>query len=113
MNKEAEKKAKELYPDPPYIRGMATRFAIELKDSITLKRRAFIEGANWQAQSEWVSADKLAERIVLNLDAHARGVNRLEYGLPLDPDTKSFDNPLAMDLKMIVLEVLSQSTKNK
>jgi hypothetical protein len=76
--------------------------------------QAGVEFAQQQKpQREWVNADKLAERIVLNLDAHARGVNRVEYGLPLDPDTKSFDNPLAMDLKTIVLEVLSQSTKNK
>ena len=54
--KEAEKKANELYPDP-YIRCVATRFATELKDSITLRRRAFIEGAKWQAQREWVSAE--------------------------------------------------------
>lgn len=112
MNKEAEKKAKELYPEP-YIRGMATRFATELKDSITLRRRAFIEGANWQAQSEWVNADKLAEIIVLSLDAYARSVDALEYGLPIDPDTKSFDDPLAMDLKAIVMRILPQPPKTK
>jgi hypothetical protein len=102
----AEEKAMELYP----IEDFPFREDAEFQEE---KQQAFIEGANWQAQREWVNADKLAERIVLNLDAHARGVNRVEYGLPIDPDTKSFDNPLAMDLKTIVLEALSQLTKNK
>lgn len=47
-----------------------------------------------------------AEKIIIALDDYGRSVARVEYGLPIDPDTKSFDSEYGEDMKCIVENIL-------
>jgi hypothetical protein len=49
---------------------------------------ALIDWKNEQLTLTDVSKRLLAEKIILALDDYGRSINRVEYGLPIDPDTK-------------------------
>ena len=54
-----------------------------------------------------VSKRLLAEKIVLALDDYGRNVNALEYGLPIDPDTKSFESKRPQEMLEIVMNIIN------
>jgi len=49
----------------------------------------------------------IAEKIILALDDYGRKIDNLEYGLPIDPDTKSFEPKKAQEMLKIVIDILS------
>lgn len=48
----------------------------------------------------------LAEKIILALDDYGRKVHPVEYGLPIDPDTKDFDEERPQEMLRIVTNIL-------
>lgn len=55
----------------------------------------------------------LAQKIILALDEYGRNVHPVEYGLPIDPDTKDFQDKRAMEMLSIVTDILDSDNKNK
>lgn len=53
-----------------------------------------------------VSKRLLAEKIILALDDYGRKMNALEYGLPIDPDTKSFESKRPQEMLGIVMSLI-------
>ena len=49
----------------------------------------------------------LAEKIILALDDYGRKVNSYEYGLPIDPDTKDFEDKKPQEMLKIVTDILN------
>ena len=54
-----------------------------------------------------VSNRLLAEKIILALDDYGRSINRVEYGLPIDPDTKDFEDKRPQEMLKIVTDILN------
>jgi len=54
-----------------------------------------------------VSKRLLAEKIILALDDYGRSINRVEYGLPIDPDTKDFEDKRPKEMLKIVTDILN------
>ena len=54
-----------------------------------------------------VSKRLLAEKIILALDDYGRSINRVEYGLPIDPDTKDFEDKRQKEMLKIVTDILN------
>lgn len=50
----------------------------------------------------------LAEKIILALDSYGRKINRVEYGLPIDPDTKDFEDTRPQEMLKIVTKILKK-----
>lgn len=48
------------------------------------------------------------EKIIMALDDYGRSVAKVEYGLPIDSDTKSFDNKHGEKMKSIVESILNE-----
>lgn len=63
----------------------------------------------------WIECDKLtgqdklstAEKIILALDNFGRKINPVEYGLPIDPDTKDFNTSSSKEMLKIVNNILN------
>jgi hypothetical protein len=55
---------------------------------------------------------ELAKKIILALDEYGRNVDSVEYGLPIDPDTKSFESTRAEEMLNLV-EPLIEAEKKK
>lgn len=49
----------------------------------------------------------LAEKIILALDDYGRKVHPVEYGLPIDPDTKDFEDKRPQEMLKIVTDILN------
>jgi hypothetical protein len=49
----------------------------------------------------------LSEKIILALDDYGRSINRVEYGLPIDPDTKDFEDERPKEMLKIVTDILN------
>ena len=56
-----------------------------------------------------VSKRLLAEKIILALDDYGRSINRVEYGLPIDPDTKDFVDKRPKEMLKIVTDIVIDS----
>jgi len=54
-----------------------------------------------------VSKRLLAEKIILALDDYGRSIDRVEYGLPIDPDTKDFEDKRPQEMLKIVTDILN------
>ena len=54
-----------------------------------------------------VSNRLLAEKIILALDDYGRKTHSVEYGLPIDPDTKDFDCKRPQEMLKIVTDILN------
>ena len=54
-----------------------------------------------------VSNRLLAEKIILALDDYGRKVHSVEYGLPIDPDTKNFEDKRPQEMLKIVTDILN------
>lgn len=54
-----------------------------------------------------VSNRLLAEKIILALDDYGRKVHSIEYGLPIDPDTKDFEDKRLQEMLKIVTDILN------
>ena len=54
-----------------------------------------------------VSNRLLAERIILALDDYGRKTHSVEYGLPIDPDTKDFKDKKPQEMLKIVTDILN------
>lgn len=54
-----------------------------------------------------VSNRLLAEKIILALDDYGRKVHSVEYGLPIDPDTKDFEDKRPQEMIKIVTDILN------
>lgn len=54
-----------------------------------------------------VSNRLLAEKIILALDDYGREVHPAEYGLPIDPDTKDFEDEEPQEMLKIVTDILN------
>jgi hypothetical protein len=55
-----------------------------------------------------VSTRFIAEKIILALDDYGRKVHSVEYGLPIDPDTKSFEAKRPQEMLKIVIDILNE-----
>ena len=49
----------------------------------------------------------LAEKIILALDDYGRKAHSVEYGLPIDPDTKDFYDKRPQEMLRIVTDILN------
>ncbi len=54
-----------------------------------------------------VSNRLLAEKIILALDDYGRKIHSVEYGLPIDPDTKDFESKRPQEMLKIVMDILN------
>lgn len=54
-----------------------------------------------------VSNRLLAEKIILALDDYGRKTHSVEYGLPIDPDTKDFEDKRPQEMIKIVTDILN------
>ena len=54
-----------------------------------------------------VSNRLLAEKIILALDDYGRKTHSVEYGLPIDPDTKDFEDKRPQEMLKIVTDILN------
>lgn len=54
-----------------------------------------------------VSKRLLAEKIILALDDYGRSINKVEYGLAIDPDTKDFEDKRPKEMLKIVTDILN------
>ena len=54
-----------------------------------------------------VSNRLLAEKIILALDDYGRKTDSVEYGLPIDPDTKDFEAKKPQEMIKIVTNILN------
>jgi len=54
-----------------------------------------------------VSNRLLAEKIILALDDYGRKTHSVEYGLPIDPDTKDFEDKRPQEMLKIVVDILN------
>ena len=54
-----------------------------------------------------VSNRLLAEKIILALDDYGRKTHSVEYGLPIDPDTKDFEDRRPQEMLKIVTDILN------
>lgn len=54
-----------------------------------------------------VSNRLLAEKIISALDDYGRKVHPVEYGLPIDPDTKDFEDKRPQEMLKIVTDILN------
>lgn len=54
-----------------------------------------------------VSNRLLAEKIILALDNYGRKTHSVEYGLPIDPDTKDFKDKRPQEMLKIVTDILN------
>jgi len=54
-----------------------------------------------------VSNRLLAEKIILALDDYGRKTHSVEYGLPIDPDTKNFEDKRPKEMLKIVTNILN------
>jgi hypothetical protein len=54
-----------------------------------------------------VSKRLLAEKIILALDDYGRKTHSVEYGLPIDPDTKDFEDKRPQEMLKIVIDILN------
>lgn len=54
-----------------------------------------------------VSNRLIAEKIILALDDYGRKVHSVEYGLPIDPDTKDFEDKRPQEMIKIVTDILN------
>lgn len=48
----------------------------------------------------------MAKEIILALDKYGRNINKVEYGLPIDPDFHSWDNKRAKEMLELVMKIL-------
>lgn len=62
---------------------------------------------------EWYSStnknQELSKKIILALDDYGRKVDSFEYGLPVDPDTKDFEDKRLQEMLKIVNDILASS----
>jgi len=65
------------------------------------------EYAEEQLRLHGVSNSLLSEKIILALDDYGRSLNRVEYGLPIDPDTKDFEDDRPQEMLKIVTDILN------
>lgn len=54
-----------------------------------------------------VSNGLLAEKIILALDDYGRKTHSAEYGLPIDPDTKDFEDKRPQEMLKIVIDIFN------
>jgi len=54
-----------------------------------------------------VSNRLLAEKTILALDDYGRKTHSVEYGLPIDPDTKDFEDKRPQEMLKIVTDILN------
>lgn len=54
-----------------------------------------------------VSNCLLVEKIILALDDYGRKIHPVEYGLPIDPDTKDFEDKRPQEMLKIVTDILN------
>jgi len=59
-----------------------------------------------QKQRDEKSMEEIAKKIILELDEYGREVSSYEYGLPIDPDSKSFDDRHGKIMLSIVKRLL-------
>jgi hypothetical protein len=60
-----------------------------------------------ELEKRLLSKRLLAEKIILVLDDYGRSINRVEYGLPIDPDTKDFEDKRPKEMLKIVTDILN------
>lgn len=82
------------------------------------KAGMFKAGANWMksvaigcsdvvGSKEYVGNHLLAEKMILALDDYGRNVNSIEYGLPIDSDTKDFEGKRPQEMLKIITDILN------
>jgi hypothetical protein len=69
--------------------------------------KVLLEAQNHPSFLGTVSNRLLAEKIILALDDYGRKIHSVEYGLPIDPDTKDFESKRPQEMLKIVMDILN------